>query len=349
MDSDEHEHNIKLRRTLEQRLRKFELQAASQGTSTPPHVQLEIEQLRLDIAQLTLQINGVKAPVSTTGTTPLSILTSTSSVTHSSNNQRENHNLSRVILIGLFAVFVIVMSFIFINTFLIQKNNEIYNQETAVVELQATTNLQNTTIARLKQATQVTPMPQTITVTQQIIITPTPNSNFIRIEDIPNDLYSYNGDADSKVKNGSGRLVVSYRQNTVPSYRFDYTIPTIPQGDFGFAGFVFLLSDTFNFEEYDYIECTITYMDNNSKAQIGLKDVSGNTDYIRLVDGFVGGKEINAFGDEKTRTVQIPIEANFESVNKKLVKEITFSVNAIFTKETHTFVIQNIRLIRKGT
>ena len=57
VSSDERDHKIELRRAFEQRLRKLELQAAAQGASTPAHIQTEIDQVRLDIKQLTLQIN----------------------------------------------------------------------------------------------------------------------------------------------------------------------------------------------------------------------------------------------------------------------------------------------------
>jgi len=249
-----------------------------------------------------------------------------------------------VALIGVIVTAIATIASSLITSSLTRESGESRGRATAVAELQATINFQETTTGRVQQNTNIVTVTQNVTVTQLAIVTPTPNIDAVSVETIPGELFSYNGEKDPEVGNGLGRLVIAYRPNRPLLYRFDYTIPE--EGN-AYAGFVFLFTDTFNFEDYDYIELTITYDDNSAKAQIGVKDITGSVQFIRLTDGFVGGSEITTTGNEKTQVIQIPVDINFNEVNKKLIKEISFSVNAAFTRGIHTFRIENIQLKRR--
>ena len=62
MDNQQRQHLEKVRRNYERRLQVLELQAASFGVSAPPHVLIEIEDIREEIASIDAQLAGSKQP-----------------------------------------------------------------------------------------------------------------------------------------------------------------------------------------------------------------------------------------------------------------------------------------------
>jgi hypothetical protein len=64
MDNEEHQHLEGLRRIYQKRLWKLEQQAAFQGTSTPPEVQIELDELQKKMVDMTTRLGLGNLPTS---------------------------------------------------------------------------------------------------------------------------------------------------------------------------------------------------------------------------------------------------------------------------------------------
>lgn len=258
----------------------------------------------------------------------------------STNNQQANSPAIAIIITAMTVIGGIIGSYI--TSSINNSTGQMIGRQTAIAEVQPTVNALQATIAAPTPVTMIGSA-QTITVTEILQVTPTPDSNNIRIELIPGEAYPFFGTQNPEVLQGTGTLFIGFDNNGTTLYKFNYNIPD--EGP-AYAGFSYQFKTPLNIAAFNTIELKITYEDPSAKAQISLSDIAGRSSYIRLADGFVNGREIDHSGNERTQVISIPIALNFSDVDKQAVRFIGFGADASFTRGNRTFIVQDIKLIR---
>ncbi len=109
--------------------------------------------------------------------------------------------------------------------------------------------------------------------------TPTPVSNSLAIEQIPQRVFAYYGNAENL--GGFATVNLAYDgMAPYPSYILDYNVP---EGQTGYAGMAFQFDEGQNVLGYKAIEFTIQFNDVNIPIDFYVKDISNKGGNIRIL------------------------------------------------------------------
>jgi hypothetical protein len=147
----------------------------------------------------------------------------------------------------------------------------------------------------------------------------------------------YEGVDDSQVGQGTGRLIVTSglldgEFNT--SYKLYYDLPK--DGN-AYAGAALWFPEPQDLSEYNNIELTLSFGDDQARFKLFIKDSFGGEGSVVLGDS----KIVSARMEEQT--ISIPLKTYFPSVARKFVKEIDLDANADTGRGNHSFTVSGIK------
>lgn len=159
--------------------------------------------------------------------------------------------------------------------------------------------------------------------------TPTPASNALAIEQLPMTLFVYDGRGENL--GGWSDLKLSFL-NSMPNYKFDYSIPS---DQTGYAGMAFRFSEGQNVSKYQRIEFTIQFDGKESQHVMDfyLTDISGQKSPVRITE--IGSNEKK----------ESELLSNFVNTNLNAIKEMVFNVDNTFVTGDHQVTVSNIHFV----
>lgn len=164
----------------------------------------------------------------------------------------------------------------------------------------------------------------------------------ISLNSIPLLAGAYGGKDDPDVRQGSAALSIKHGTDGKANYRLTYDLPIEGKG---YAGLAFVFDESQDLKDYAWIDTTITFEDKRTLCRLVLKNTAGETAYADLGETVSAGKDISSIRYGNTHTIRIPLHTNF-NINRQSIKEIGFIADTYFTRESHTFIVHDVRLIK---
>jgi hypothetical protein len=159
--------------------------------------------------------------------------------------------------------------------------------------------------------------------------TPTPESTSLAIEQIPQKVFAYYGNAENL--GGVATVNLAYDGKfPYPDYMLDYNVP---EGPTGYAGMAFQFDEGQNVLGYKAIEFTIQFNDVNIPIDFYVKDISNKRGNIRVLS---------------TSTDKIKLRydlGNFKDVNFNALKEVGLNSDITFSTGRHVVTIYGISFV----
>lgn len=165
-------------------------------------------------------------------------------------------------------------------------------------------------------------------------------TNILHVEELRFHAFAYQEEIDRK---STSFLTVTQNGSSDTDYILGYVLP---DKDDGYAGLAFRFFEPVDLIDYEFVEVTINFWDTETKCDLGIKDITGSTDYVRLGDKLPINEDIIVSVIGNSHTIKIPLKTNFESINKKVIKEIVFNVDTRFSRGKHTFTVSQVKFLR---
>jgi hypothetical protein len=160
--------------------------------------------------------------------------------------------------------------------------------------------------------------------------TPTANPTLFPIENFPQQVFAYYGNAEGV--GGAANVNLLYDGiHSYPSYHLDYNIP---QGQTGYAGMAFQLDNGQNVTSYNAIEFTIQFSDTNIPIDFYVKDITGQSSSMRILS-------------TSTDKMKLRYELdNFKGIDFNAFKEVGLNSDNTFSSGRHIVTISGISFVR---
>jgi hypothetical protein len=170
-----------------------------------------------------------------------------------------------------------------------------------------------------------------------------PSDKRVPVESIPLWAVPYGGASDPSGGQGSSSLSLIVENSAQMGYRLDYSLPDTGEGHAGLALKFLTPQDLSN---YEAIEVTISYGDEQSRCEIFFKDIADQVKGVRLGDTIPPNTDISVSIEGQKQTIHIPLRTNFGLVNLDVVQEIGFHAHTSFSRGRHTFTVSEIVLLK---
>jgi len=154
-------------------------------------------------------------------------------------------------------------------------------------------------------------------------------STALFIEQFPQLIFAFSGSDEGLGGNAFFRLV--YDDNEKPVYKLIYDLPLDQSG---YGGVAFQFDKGQNVSEFQSIDFTIQFNKKNDVIDLYLVDISDARAHVRVINTGI-----------KERNLSIPL-SNFNDIDLKAIKEISFNSDTSFVTGYHETLISNIRFIR---
>jgi hypothetical protein len=162
------------------------------------------------------------------------------------------------------------------------------------------------------------------------------DSNILTIEQLPYNIYPFDGQSDEDPACCFGRAYLQI-DNSSPkdlAYGLNYFL----DGDatkFGYAGFAFVFTTSQNLSTYESIRFTIIFGDQSNKADINFQDITK----LKVPYHITGN------GQSENKFI-VPL-SQFGKIDLKAIRSIGFQVDSSVANGNHTFYVKDIQLIKK--
>lgn len=170
-----------------------------------------------------------------------------------------------------------------------------------------------------------------------------PSDKRIPIESIPLNSVPYGGASDLSGGQGLSSLSLIVDNPSQIGYRLDYSLPDT--GD-GYAGLAFTFLTPQDLSDYEAIEVTIRYGDEQARGEIFFKDITNQVNGVRLGDTIPPSTDVSVTTEGQKQTIHIPLKTNFGAVNLDVVKEIGFHAHTDFSRGQHAFTVSEIVFLK---
>jgi len=157
--------------------------------------------------------------------------------------------------------------------------------------------------------------------------TPTPSSESLKIEQIPQQIFSYSEtgpegwDVFWLIREDQGRTI----------YKFEYNLPS---GESGFAGLAFNFTSGIDLSAYDAIELVIMFDQSLEEVDFYFKDIAKDLNTIRIA---------NKGSNEMALHYKF---VDFPNINFHAIQEIGVIVNADFMTGEHRVYLKDITFVK---
>ncbi len=167
----------------------------------------------------------------------------------------------------------------------------------------------------------------------------------ISIESMPlKVVYYFSGVGDPKKGNTGDGLSVVYGEDSRANYRLNYVLPA--DGD-GWVGLAFVFSSKQNLADFKYIEVKMTFDTGQTYCRLFIKDNTDTLeDSVPLKLGAPLQPDIAVSITDRTQTLKIPLDTNFEHVNPVAITEVDFDCDTNITRGDRTFTVNSIRFLK---
>jgi hypothetical protein len=160
--------------------------------------------------------------------------------------------------------------------------------------------------------------------------TPTPNPTSFPIENFPQEVFAYYGNAVGL--GGAASINLLYDGiSSYPRYLLDYNVP---QGQTGYAGIAFQFADGQNVTKYSAIEFTIQFNEANVPIDFYVKDISNKGSRLHILSA----------GTDKMK-LRYELD-NFKEINFNALKEVGLNSDNTFSSGRHIVTIYGISFVR---
>ncbi len=174
-------------------------------------------------------------------------------------------------------------------------------------------------------------------------LTPTPTPR-VSIESLGLVAFPYGGEGDPRVRRGRGSLSIIYEEASPVGYILDYSLPDTGEG---YAGLAFRFHQSQDLTDFEAVEMTISFGDEQARCEVFFKDIDDQTDYVRLGVPMLPTSDVAVRIDGQKQTLRIPLSTNFPRVDISAVREIGFNANTSFSpRGTHTCTVTGINFLR---
>ena len=159
------------------------------------------------------------------------------------------------------------------------------------------------------------------------------------IEKAPVSAGLYEGVKDPATGGGAGYLEVTSAlsdEQIATSYKLYYSIPKDGEA---YAGISMWFSEPQDLSEYQFIELTISFGDDQARCRLFIKDSFEGYGVVTLGDGDI------VSANKSEQTIKIPLKS-FASLSRKFVKKLDFDVNSSFVRGENSFTVSKIRFLK---
>jgi hypothetical protein len=177
--------------------------------------------------------------------------------------------------------------------------------------------------------------------TPTVMIAPTVERKVFSLEEVPFRVFAYGG-VNEPQGQGSGTLTLVRNGITNTEYSLDYFLPD--EGD-GYVGLAFRFLDPQDWTPYEFVEVTVSFEDPEASCDFGIRDIADKVDYVRL-GGSNPTSDIDLTISGKQQTAKIPLATSYETVNRKVVRELIFNADSYFVRGHHILKIISVKLLK---
>jgi hypothetical protein len=147
----------------------------------------------------------------------------------------------------------------------------------------------------------------------------------------------YEGARNPDINQGTGVLETTYdtregKTNTVYSLNYD-----LPQEGDAYSGVALWFAEPLDLSEYNFIELTISFSDDQSRCRFFIKDGFKGEDFVLLGDGSI----ISA--KTQPQVIKLGLSDYFPAVARKAIREIDLDANNYVTQGNHSFKVSKIQ------
>ncbi|HEU4326310.1 MAG TPA: hypothetical protein VFS21_24430 [Roseiflexaceae bacterium] len=183
-----------------------------------------------------------------------------------------------------------------------------------------------------------------LTETKTLIVTPTPDSSYLSIEDIIESINPYSF-TQSRTITPTVKLSVVRSLDFQLDYRFDFLTPEVEDAVTGLA---IQLREPIDISEYTHIELTIEFEKGDTEFSLVINDIAQGSSYILFGDSKPFGNGIISTMNGKRQHIRIPLKENFEKTNKKFVNSLFLVTGSNLSPVgENNIVIRDIRIVKQ--
>jgi len=167
----------------------------------------------------------------------------------------------------------------------------------------------------------------------------------LSIAEIPFSVYAWSK-ADIVNEQGWAGLSVVNNTGFEQSYRLDYYLPD-SSTQYSGAGLTFKFDEPFDMSTFNYISIDITFKSVDDTCYLLMFDISDNFATFPLGRISSGSPGVYISNNTNSQTYKIPLDGYFQSINKKVVRELACAVDTTNSTGKRSFTINNISFLRK--
>jgi hypothetical protein len=164
---------------------------------------------------------------------------------------------------------------------------------------------------------------------------PTPNPSSLAIEKIPYSVSTYEGEQDTDKLCCAGRAEWEYSNSVTfsPEYLLYYTLSD-DISKYSYAGIAFVFVQSQNLSDYQNVELTVNFGTTINQVELNIEDIAQIKQPYTIV------------GNTNTETKFVVPLINFNKVDFKAIRAISFQVDSNFLSGSDKFVVKDIRFTK---